>query len=656
MEKRKSEEKPKIAEENLQMRKETQKSTKADVLKNKTEDGSRLRVMTESEISHKISEHKTFESDVRKRSQTGKSESDRSSGDFSTYRPIASPSPSMREASHSAAGHKTPDYYKYETISPTFDSRARNISGDYRDAVEKSLTTSQNLMSVVTGSLVQKSEQPRSRPQSQNTSQKPPVKKTNTDSDKEKELRKKMEIEKNKVAGVISDIMIKEVGTNWVSLCWKKPPVSRGSPVITYKVESWLCGEGAFWVELGRTPIPQFDAFNLKPNKCYHFRVTARNKSGWGDSLMTMHKVDLSKPTQMPVITTSMDSTIKALQGSSVKLTVQVSGEPYPKVSWHKDLVDTKNIHGTSTQEDGSIHHIEIENVNKETEGKYTITAMNTAGRTTKSIQIQMIDNEEVFMAQKQFDKWQTLIQSPAAPYMIIGPRDRRVEEGQSIQLTCRVVSNPWPMVRWFKNKEQLIPDDYTNIYNEADFQHVQIDDITVDHSGQYSVEAFNEHGSIESYFSLIVDKGLDRYMPPFFTRELRDIVINKGCNLLLHCRVESYPYIGVTWHKSGSKIRLGKDDYKMVDDDGNVILVLSDVEDNHSYSCTILNEIAENLTTCQVIVNTPEAPLVQLDEDIIRYIAILFFFLIEFINLGTPLHLVSHIGQQIKMLMKERP
>ena len=69
-----------------------------------------------------------------------------------------------------------------------------------------------------------------------------------------------------------------------------------------------------------------------------------------------------------------------------------------------------------------------------------------------------------------------------------------------------------------------------------------------MDHQGKYSVEAFNEHGIITSHFTVIVDNGLERYMPPFFTRELSDIFVRKGCNLLLHCRVESFPYIGVTW------------------------------------------------------------------------------------------------------------
>ena len=66
--------------------------------------------------------------------------------------------------------------------------------------------------------------------------------------------------------------------------------------------------------------------------------------------------------------------------------------------------------------------------------------------------------------------------------------------------------------------------------------------------------------------------------------------------------------------------IRLRETDFKMIDDDGNVILVLSEVEDNDSFTCTIINEVAENLTSCQVTVNSPDAPMVQLDEDIIRY------------------------------------
>ena len=415
-------------------------------------------------------------------------------------------------------------------------------------------------------------------------------------------LRKQAELEKSSVAGTVVDIMIKEVGDSWVSLCWKKPEVTRGSPVITYRVEAWLCGEGAFWVELGRTPIPQFDAFNLKPNKCYHFRVTARNKRGWGDAIMTSHKVDLSRPTVMPAITSDLDPIVKALAGSPLRLAVQVSGEPRPKVSWMKDGREVTESHELTVTNESQGSVLEISSIDATNVGKYMVTAANLAGRTTKAVQVQAVENRQVFEGYTKFRKWQGLVQKPLAPYMVNAPRDRRVQAGQAITLTLRVVSNPWPQVRWYKDDEQILPDDYTKLYSDADFQHLQMDDVTLDHGGNYSVEAFNELGSVRSHFTVIVDSGLDRYMPPFFTKELTDLSLPQGSNLLLHCRVESYPYIGVTWHQSGSKLRQDSSTHKLVDEDGNIVLVVINAQKSHGYSCSILNEIAENSSSCQVL------------------------------------------------------
>ena len=118
---------------------------------------------------------------------------------------------------------------------------------------------------------------------------------------------------------------------------------------------------------------------------------------------MTMHKVDLGKPTQMPVISSNMDSVIKCLKGSSVRLSVKITGEPAPRVTWTKDCVDIDNIDGASENEAGDI--LDIEAVTEETEGKYTVTASNTAGRTNKSVQVQMVKNEQVYDAYKKFEK-----------------------------------------------------------------------------------------------------------------------------------------------------------------------------------------------------------------------------------------------------------
>ena len=75
-----------------------------------------------------------------------------------------------------------------------------------------------------------------------------------------------------------------------------------------------------------------------------------------------------------------------------------------------------------------------------------------------------------------------------------------------------------------------------------------------------------------------------------------------------------------ISRHESGSKIRLRETDYKIVDEDGNVILVIANATETNSYSCTIINEIAENSTSCLVTVVEDQHHL-TVDEDLIRYL-----------------------------------
>ena len=53
--------------------------------------------------------------------------------------------------------------------------------------------------------------------------------------------------------------------------------------------------------------------------------------------------------------------------------------------------------------------------------------------------------------------------------------------------------------------------------------------------------------------------------------------------------------------HQSGSKVRQSDSVHKSVDEDGNVVLVVCDVQDTCSYNCCIINEVAENSSNCQV-------------------------------------------------------
>lgn len=90
---------------------------------------------------------------------------------------------------------------------------------------------------------------------------------------------------------IASEPVVTDSGSNWCSLSWPKPDAQSvgGGPVLAYRVDRWELGTdgGARWAELGITPINCFDVFNLKPGTEYHFRITPRNRNGWGESVQT---------------------------------------------------------------------------------------------------------------------------------------------------------------------------------------------------------------------------------------------------------------------------------------------------------------------------------------------------------------------------------
>jgi hypothetical protein len=76
--------------------------------------------------------------------------------------------------------------------------------------------------------------------------------------------------------------------------------------------------------QVGRSPIPQFDVFNLKPGRNYYFRITAKSKRGVEFELMTKGKIDLNNATAIPTFTKEMKSNHRVLSGSPITLRCEV--------------------------------------------------------------------------------------------------------------------------------------------------------------------------------------------------------------------------------------------------------------------------------------------------------------------------------------------
>ena len=79
-----------------------------------------------------------------------------------------------------------------------------------------------------------------------------------------------------------------------------------------------------FFSKVAITPITSLDVYNLKPEREYLFRVTPRNKYGWGESVVSTHSILTSQRTGLPQFTVSLYPQIKALLHSDVVLSCEV--------------------------------------------------------------------------------------------------------------------------------------------------------------------------------------------------------------------------------------------------------------------------------------------------------------------------------------------
>lgn len=110
---------------------------------------------------------------------------------------------------------------------------------------------------------------------------------------------------------IVGEPEVSELGPDWVSLRWTRPPRGTAAPVLAYRVEGWLQGVegGARWALLGLTPVNGFDAFRMAPGS-YLFRVTPRNRYGWGESKQSSQAVQVGGKPTLPEFTTPLQGQV----------------------------------------------------------------------------------------------------------------------------------------------------------------------------------------------------------------------------------------------------------------------------------------------------------------------------------------------------------
>ncbi|XP_045530819.1 uncharacterized protein LOC123718416 isoform X1 [Pieris brassicae] len=400
---------------------------------------------------------------------------------------------------------------------------------------------------------------------------------------------------------------------NWVALVWPKSDPQEAAPVLAYRVDSWLLGKegGARWIEMGITPRNTFDAFNLKQGEEYHFRVTPRNRYGWGESVQTSTPIAVGIAGDRPEFIDILPGLLKVLVGETANLSCSFKGKPTPVIAWMKNGSEIEESDKVRSRQNGNVCSLTIKNVEIEDEGRYSCEATNAHGRASTYARMTVITDRQIWEADAKLKRERSAdATGEYPPQFTMRLRDRRVQATYPVRLTFQVIGSPTPNVTWFKDGQEVTFDSRKTSYKDEHFHTLEIAPTTLDDGGLYEALARNNSGAVSCRCSLVVDKGIRAYVAPEFCCGLEPLYrLNEGDELRISAIVEAYPSVGVTWYRDGVRLRPSRRAIMTLDRDGQIELALASVtpRDAGVYTCTASNEVGQASTAGKVEIVTDQ-------------------------------------------------
>ncbi|XP_011315208.1 uncharacterized protein [Fopius arisanus] len=417
---------------------------------------------------------------------------------------------------------------------------------------------------------------------------------------------------------ISSEPVVVDGGKTWLALSWGKAEQRGPAPIVAYRVDAWLLGGdgGARWIELGVTSTNSFDAFNLCPGEEYKFRITPKNRYGWGESVTMTNSVTVKEIVKFPEFSEILPGQLKALVGTTLNLNCEIeSNKSVAHVRWYKDNVELDGTHDQRVV----INNVDLKcslsiaDIGERDSGRYVCDATNSAGRVSTFARVQVVTDPKIADADLELRTMRANDRSSEErpPEFTMRLRDRRVQATYPVRLTCQVDGNPEPVITWYKDEEEInIEVENMSIWkDEAHFHTLEINRSKIDNTGIYMVRAQNAFGCLSCRCHLVVDEGIRAYIAPEFLHFLNPVyTVVQNQELRMTAQIEAYPAIGITWYRDGKRLRPNRNTVMSLHHDGTVELTLAHItcKDAGVYCCIATNEVgrAENKTQVNVLMN----------------------------------------------------
>ena len=228
-----------------------------------------------------------------------------------------------------------------------------------------------------------------------------------------------------------------------------------------------------------------------------------------------------------------------------VVLKGEVDGNPFPDIKWFFNESELSNSELYEMTSEKSNVTLKIKAVKETDVGIYTCQAINPGGVATSRTNVIVQEPEQVGEAP-----------SFITPLKITVPEDK-----DKAVVTCQVYGIPKPIVKWYKEEVEIVPNaDVQTIYEEeSGYVTLEVYNPETNVPVNYTIKAENEFGKAigkANVFiqSIIIEKKAEVRAPKILT-PLQAQVVKTQSTLKFECKYDGLPVPKIKWIKNGKEI-----------------------------------------------------------------------------------------------------
>ncbi|CAH1967610.1 unnamed protein product [Acanthoscelides obtectus] len=274
-----------------------------------------------------------------------------------------------------------------------------------------------------------------------------------------------------------------------------------------------------------------------------------------------------------------------------LKQEIEIEGIPEPKVQFWKDGKVIKETENIKIEKSGNKHALVFKKVSLNDKGSYSVIATNEISQVTE------MWNMDVFSKPKVIQKM---------------GEEKRVSQGEDVELKVRFEAEPKPEVKWYKGDEEITSTDHFRVKEDGDCYILRISGAVTTDAAKYKCKAVNIHGSVEDECTVWVKK------PPKIIKPLENMTVTEhDKNVTFDVKLEAFPKPTVKWYLDEVEITETRSEFTRLESDDGVKLIIKEVSSELSgqYTCRLSNECGNAETSAKLTVNCAPRILKQLKD-----------------------------------------